>query len=70
MLPRNNEYMQPARVIRRTKDKDGKSVGTYNQNPIQDMRVFDVEFPDDLISQYTANIIIQNIFSQVDDDSY
>ena len=32
--------------------------------------VYEVIFPDDSISKYAANIIVENIFSQVDEDGY
>ena len=70
MLPHNGEHMQAARVVGRSKLSDGTFTGTYNENPILDTRVFDVQFPDGSISQYTTNMIIQNTFSQVDDDGY
>ena len=67
MLPHNGEHMQAARVVGRSKSSDGTFTGTYNENPILDTRVFDVQFPDGSISQYTTNMIIQNIFSRIRD---
>ena len=70
LLPQDGEYLQAARVIGRSKDEDGMPVGLYNSNPILNTRVYDVEFPDGGIRQYSANIIAENIFSQVDEDGY
>ena len=70
MLPINGKYMQVARVVSRSELNNGIFMGTYNKNPILDTIVFDVQFPDGSISQYTTNMIIQDIFSQVDDDGY
>ena len=39
---------------------------TYNKNPILDTRVYDVMFPDGAVCQYAANIIAENMYSQVD----
>ena len=50
MLPHNGEHMQAARVVGRSKSSNGIFTGTYNEKPILDTRVFDVQFPDGSIS--------------------
>ena len=47
------------------KNKDGKVKGTYNNNPILDTRVYNVMFLDGALCQYAANIIAENMYSQV-----
>ena len=70
MLPKDCEHMQAARVIGQSRDKEGKTNGTFNQNPILNTKVYDVMFPDKSVSQYAANIIAENIYSQIDEDGY
>ena len=42
-LPRNGEGPEYARVTKRLRDKEGMPVGTANDNPILDTRVYEVE---------------------------
>ena len=70
LLPQNGEYMQAAKVISRAKDGDGNVIGEYNRNPILDSRVYDVMFPDGAVQQYSANVIAQNLYSQVDEEGF
>ena len=62
--------MQAARVVRQARDKDGGVIGEYNVNPILNTRVYGVMFPDSSIQQYAANLIAENIYSQVDKDGH
>ena len=39
-----------------------------NQNPILDTRTYEVEFPDGDVSEYAANVIAENMWSQCDLD--
>ena len=45
----------------------GKPIGVTNDNPIIDSSVYQVEFRDGTMSEYTANIIAENLYSQVDE---
>jgi hypothetical protein len=53
-------------VIRRTRDHNGRPIGTRNVNPILDTREYDVQFPDGTVRSYIANTIAENLYSQVD----
>jgi hypothetical protein len=64
-LPQGEE-LKSAKVINRAKDSDGNFIGTYDDNPVLNSMVYDVEFPDGDVRQYSANIIAQNMYSQVD----
>jgi hypothetical protein len=65
MLPQGGQYTSGC-VVGRKRDYDGKPVGTSNSNPILDTRVYDVEFPDGHVEEFTANVIAECIYSQVD----
>ena len=45
---------------------DGKPIGTYNQNPILDSRMYEVEVPDGLMDEYYHMILLEKLLSQVD----
>ena len=69
LLPQG-EKMHEAKVVGRVKGNDGRVVGTYNENPFLNSVVYDVEFPDGAVKQYAANIIAENMLSQVDLEGY
>ena len=66
-LPRDTEGPDFARVTKRIKDENGLTIGTSNENPILDTRVYEVEYVDGHKASLTSNAIAQNMFSQVDD---
>ena len=68
-LPKGEE-MQRAKVISRSKSDDGRILGMYDDNPMLNTLLYDVQFPDGTIKEYAANIIAENMFSQVDADGY
>ena len=50
------ENISKAKVKSRSKDLNGESVGTYDANPLLNSLLYDVEFEDGSIKQYSANI--------------
>ena len=67
-LPRAGGEVEFGRVVKRMRDKDGLPIGTANDNPILDTRVYEVEFPDGHKAALAANIIAENLFAQVDSE--
>ena len=67
LLPKG-DILVPAKVTGRKRNENGDPVGTAHTNPILDTRVYNVHFPDGHTEEYAANIISENIYSQVDDD--
>lgn len=59
-----------AKVQERKRDHDGNLVGRYNENPILNTAVYNVRSPDGTLHEYTANVISQRIYDQVDDDGW
>jgi hypothetical protein len=57
-------------VKRRALGPDGKVVGTYDENPILNSIIYEVEFPDGQVREYSANVIAENMLAQVDDDGF
>ena len=64
------EAMQSAKVIGRAMDEDGNLIGRYDDNPILNTMVYNVEFPDGDIREYSANVIAENMYAQVDANGY
>ena len=50
------------------RDANGIPIGTANDNPILDTRVYEVEYLDGRKTSLAANAIAENMFSQVDDE--
>ena len=69
-LPQDGEGPEIARVIKCLRDKDDIPIGTANDNPILDSRVYEVEFLDGHKASIAANAIAENLFAQVDDEGY
>ena len=66
-LPQDTEGPDFARVTKPLKDANDLPIGTANENPILDTRVYQVEYVDGHKASLTANAITQNMFSQVED---
>lgn len=69
MLPQGEE-LKLAKVKSRTRSSDSDVIGTYGSNPLLNSILYDVEFPNGQIKHYSANIIAENMYSQVDADGY
>ena len=67
-LPRDDEGPEFARVTKRLRDKDGVPIGTANDNPIIDTRLYEVEYADGHKAALAANAIAENMFAQIDDE--
>ena len=67
LLDVGNEKLQ-GRVTQRVKAPDGSIKGKLHKNPMFDNRAYLVEFSDGSVSEYTANIIAENKYSQVDQE--
>ena len=59
-----------ARVKDRKRDHDGRLVGTSHTNPILNTAIYNIETPDGNVQEYSANVIAENLWNQVDDDGY
>ena len=55
------------KVTKRLRDAEGRPIGTAADNPLLDTsRAYTVEFPDGREESLTANLIAQNVYSQLD----
>ena len=62
--------IERATVKKRAIDPDGTPIGISNKNPLLDTRKFEVEYRDGPIEIMPANIIAENIMSQVDEQGH
>jgi hypothetical protein len=66
-LPRNGQEIL-GQVVSRNRGQDGNPIGRANSNPIMDTRIYQVVFPDGDTAEYSANVIAECIYSQVDNE--
>ena len=57
-------------VKRRSRDSDGNVSGRYNENPFLNSLGYEAKFPDGYVKEYSANIIAENMLTQVDSYGY
>jgi Reverse transcriptase (RNA-dependent DNA polymerase) len=67
LLPQGGE-LQKATVVNRKHDRDGLPIGRRHANPLLDTREYEVQFPDGSTDTFNANIIAENLYSQVDSE--
>ena len=67
LLPQG-EYKRLAKVIKISVDSDGKVIDKYNELPVMNTILYDVQFPDGSIKPYLENLIAKNIMMQADSD--
>ena len=58
------ENVEKVRVILRSMGPDGKTTGEYDDNPILNSVLYDVEFPDGQVKEYSANLIDENLLNR------
>ena len=56
------------RVVKRLKGIGGEPVSRAHTNPFFDTREYEVKFTDGTTEKYTANVIANNMYAQVDDE--
>jgi hypothetical protein len=64
------ENMTIGRVTKRAIGPDGTVAGTYDENPCLNTMIYEVEFPDGQSKAYAANVIAENMLTQVDSDGF
>ena len=50
------------------RDAEGKNIGSYHPNPLMDNSMYEVEFQSGESEAFAANVIAENIYSQVDEE--
>ena len=70
VMIQNGDEMAMGKVTQRSLNADGRMTGTYHDNPFLNTITYDVEFPNGQVKEYGANIIAENMLTQVDSDGY
>ena len=65
-----DDRMAVGKVTKRAVDPEGQTVGVYDDDPRLNSVVYEVEFKDGQVKEYAANVIAENMMSQVDIDGY
>ena len=69
LLPQG-EDVQLVKFIRRNVDSNGQVLGDYKKITMLNTIIYDVQFPDGAIKPYSADLIAENILTQVDADGH
>jgi hypothetical protein len=64
-FPRGGELAN-GRVVSQKRDSDGNPIGRAHNNPILDTRTYNVEFDNGDVTELTANVIAESMYSQCD----
>ncbi len=70
MMDVPGEGPRRATVKRRVEDLEGKKAGSYHRNPMMDTREYELEYDDGTHDRYFANVIAENLYSQVDSEGH
>ena len=52
------------------RDAAGNPIGSSNPNPILDSCIYELEFPDRRVEEYSTNVLLENLIAQTDDDGW
>ena len=64
------EKLELGTVLRHKRDAERKMIGHSHENPIMDSSIYNVVFSDGEVLEYSANVITENLYSQVDDEGH
>ena len=59
-----------SKVIGCKRDHHGRPIGQAHDNPILDTRVYEIEFPDGHVAEYTTNEIAESLYAQIDEEGF
>ena len=66
----HDDQVTTGRVKSRALGPDGNMVGKYDNNPMLNSIMYEVEFADRTVKEYGANIIAENMLHQVDSEGF
>ena len=68
-LQHDNEMIY-GKVKKRALNPDGQTNGRYDKNTMLNSIIYEVEFEDGRVNEYSANAITENMITQVDSDGF
>ena len=66
----HEDMMQIGKVTQRAIGPDGKTAGRYDSNPVLNSLIYEVGFPDGQVKEYAANVLAENLLSQIDSEGF
>jgi len=69
LLPKGDQLVL-GKVVGRKRDANDNPIGVAYANPIFDTRLYQVQFPEGNVEEYSANVIAKNIYSQLDNEGH
>ena len=69
LLPKGDKY-QFGKIKSHKKDKQDNPIGHSDSNPTLDTRLYKVEFDNGEVCEYAANVIVENPYSQIDEEGF
>eukprot|EP00957_Ditylum_brightwellii_P201451 15325708-Ditylum_brightwellii.AAC.1 len=66
----HQDHIITGKVKRRTLGPNGKTSGSYHDNSMLNSTIYEMEFPDREVKKYAANMIAENILTQVDYEGF
>ena len=72
VIPGTTKGVEPVLAVikGRKRDHNGNPIGNSNPNPILDSRVYELQFPDRRVEDYSMNVIVENLLAQTDQHGY
>ena len=70
ILLQHGDKVKAAKVIHRSLGLEVTVVGSYDENPFLNSIIYDVECNDGTVKEYSANVIAENMLTQVDYDGF
>ena len=67
---RNDGTSDLCRVTNLSRNNKGESLGTFDQNPLLNTQIYDVEDPEGKVRKYSANVIAENIYDWCDNEGH
>jgi hypothetical protein len=67
LVPQGGQVVT-GRVIKRKRDSDGNLIGKSHQDPLLDTSLYEVELEDGRVEAFSANLIAESMYEQVDDE--
>ena len=66
----HDDWVTTSKVKHQALGPDGNMVGKYDNNPMLNSIMYEVEFADGTVKKYGANIIAENMLQQVDSEGF
>jgi hypothetical protein len=67
LIPHGGQIVS-GRVLKRKRDEDGNLIGKSNEDPLLDSSIYKVQLDDGRIESYSANLVAENMYEQVDSE--